>query len=493
MTGFNSIDNLFRDKLYHREVDFNQSDWDAAVKMMNSRDKKRKGWFGVKGLLVISGIAVILLFFFQTSGILHFGNSGRNENSNYENPALKNSNNYELPKEEVKNKKEEFQTATYSNKLSTFAKVNKVFAEKIPTNGNTIRNVSTQNEKVPVLNNLQKENSSQNLHFLLNPDKTNVDGSGNGQNFSAIQNANISSLEINPLNETQIGLPEFFTPSVENETNSSLPQASKTETEKSLTNNISESGNLSEGNKIENNNPKKIENTSPEKIQNNLVKTEEVKKPLLDRLNWLRHFSFGVSGGANFSRGFVNTGSSGASVSVNPTGGVRLACQLNEQVDIETGLLYDYRSSLNSRITVLTSKDPGTNTSHFSTNSTLSLHYLDLPVHLTYKYGKHSFVVGMQYARLINTHSEIINSIDNNGVTSIEQSYKQWNKNDGRFSSFDLAAILGYEYEITSRIKILGRYNYGLFDVTDDNSFNNSVRDKNHQFKIMVDYRFVKY
>lgn len=523
MTNENNIDKLFRDKLFHRDFPYDQNHWEEAEKLIDAEERKRKNWLGGKirkAVIVISFILALAGSFF----IIKYSETEKN---------IQSADDFS-PGEKIKKPEDSEKTAQFTESEN---KSKYITSQRNPDKTSEKSGHEEINQAVAGFNlqgngsghTEEKLSAAAEVNYLK---KQTISGK---EEINSIQEDVYKAAENNEVAHYKSAIPADITGQTENEQeNTAIKPGTVTEELKStiLENVASKAEIITSGQAIPSddkltqtegiNEPdppgkemeqkEEMADQAPESdilmpavITLNKeapvaeeknpgeISGEETKIPLKDRLNWLRHVSVGISGGANISQGFVNTGISRAGVSVKPSGGIRIAYQLNEQVDIESGLLYNNRSGLNSSITVLTSRDIGKNIAHYSTTTALSLSYIDLPVHLTYKYGKHSFIVGMQYSQLMNTHNEIIDTKEENGNTAVEQTTKQWAKNDGRFSSFDLAGIFGYEYAVTERLKICGRYNYGLFDVTDDNSFGNSVRDKNNQFRIMVDYRFMKY
>lgn len=518
MSNDNNIDKLFRDNLYHRDFEFDQKHWESAEKLIETEEKKRRNWLGGKISLIAIGIAFVAGFL-----ILNYQD---NENE----VQLTDRVAYNEAAEPPVGSAEEKQIAESSNKPEPFS------SEKSPDQPAKSSHEIKATSK-SVLNRLEansghSDETGSGIEVHNYPGNVtrageesaktarkefkNTIASNDADEYEPVVSGNVTAMQAGEKNiegGTTAVLDEVtaqnknittdkgdFSAKKENSAPETQEAASGTEKGEILEKEQKTDNVMAETDpETEILVPAVItlnKETSPQELKTSAEvdkKEKEAGMPLKDRLNWLRHISLGVSGGVNISQGFVNTGNARAGLSAEPVGGLRIAYQVNQQVDIETGLLYDSRSGLNSKITSLVSRDLSTNKAYYSSNTTLSLYYIDLPLNLTYKYGKHSFIVGMQYAHLINTRNKITDTKEENGVSAVEKTVKGWSKNDGRFSSFDLAGIFGYEYAITDRLKVCGRYNYGLFDVTDDSSFGNSVRDKNNQFRVMIDYRFMKY
>ena len=493
----NNIDNLFRDKLYNRDFEFDQSHWEKAEKLIDA-DKKHIGG-GITGKKIIILLSVLVLFLTLIIAVFYNKNQSAQNSDNPKQISEKINPDTNTPERVKSNNSPENNSAPSIN-IETVSAPNtkkqiagKTTLAEVPANTvktKTVNPVSKQStvkienspemgREFPVKENIISENPIPNSINKFAGDVIPAKKETDQPQNSLANPPEVSNVE---KTELQNGKPLLTTEhnlTADKQNTEVKTPATEPETQSQQTSNATDI-------------PKAIPSTGSEK-QSEVTEKTKAEKPLKDRINWLRHVSIGVSVGANISQGLRNTGTSRAAISTRPVGGVRVAYQLNEQVDIETGLLYDYRAGVNSKTETLISRDISKNVNHYSTNSTLSLHYLDIPLQLTYKHRKHSIVVGIQYCPLVNIHSEIKNTKDENGSVVVEQTTKQFSKNDGRFASYDLMGTFGYEYEITDRLKICGRYNLGLFDVTDDSSFGNSVRDKNNQVRIMIDYRFVKY
>lgn len=496
MTNENNIDKLFRDKLYHRDFEFDPKHWEEAEKLIEAAQNRKKLRFPgkkqlaaiISALLILTGTGIFIVFKTDESRFVKndsFVNSPLipltvEENINPDSkttlaqpqqPKVKSELNEKpaqtsgyLANSEIEENNSKTASLKTNNRHSTEKTKTLIEPRKITSEKGL--NPELKRESEPIKNSeFNKESESQKEEFMFDgkkfPQPPSTSDSNTYEEITAMETVRNQSE-----NETAVNKPEDNSSDSEVETEILQPSVITMNKENIV---------------------------SGKEATPAIEEQQEARIPLKDRLNWLRHVSASISGGINLSQGFINTSESKAGFSAKPIAGIRFAYQINDQVDIESGFLYNYRSGLNSSKTNLTSQDIATNISRYSTSTTTSLHYIDLPVHFTYNYGKHSFAVGMNYSHLINTQNETVATKVENNITSVENSSEQWSKNDGRFASFDLAGIFGYEYSITDRFKICGRINYGLFDVTDDNSFNNSVRDKNQQVRLLLEYRFMKY
>lgn len=501
MANENNLDKLFRDHLYHRDVDFNPKDWEAAEKLITQDEKKRTCFLGVKTVVILLSLMLIGL-----GGAYWLFNDSANEPADAADQLIttvvsepeKETTLTENPAENIKSPENTFKTQS-AESLTLAA-----------TSSETGKNATQEELSKPVIQTTIKhapgtidaEFTSKN-RIDVNHDPESKSIRKTGDEIGKMASAGIESTNTKPESASA--------EDINKKTNSSLDK-----------NEMEHTGNFPPGN----NEPGRSTNNEAEPIirnsthedpetdillpsvitlnkestpvdekpaESNSENKTEITTPLKDRLNWLRHVSIGLTGGVTTSQGFLNTGANRAGISAAPSAGLRLTYLMNEQVDLESGLSLNYRNGLNSKITYLTSRDFNNNISYYTTQSSLALLYMDFPLHLTYKYTKHSFIVGMQYGQLINTRTEMADIKETGTGTTVEQTNKHWEKNDGRFSSFDLAGLFGYDFSITDRIKIGARYNLGLFDVTDDNFFGNSVRDKNNQLRIFAEYKILKY
>lgn len=152
---------------------------------------------------------------------------------------------------------------------------------------------------------------------------------------------------------------------------------------------------------------------------------------------------------------------------------------MNSDVAFDFNVLYNQRGAL--------SKEPLPVVSGAENNSvvTKNLHYLQIPFYFNYNIGRHNIILGMQYAYLLATKSEITDN------TSL-QATPTWNK-QSYFATSDLAGVAGYQYMLTEKLNIGARLNYGIFDVTDKQDQSIETFDRNIHFNILLEYKLLKY
>lgn len=200
----------------------------------------------------------------------------------------------------------------------------------------------------------------------------------------------------------------------------------------------------------------------------------------------IQKFSAGFILAPTISQGFQNKGINRAKSSLSLTPGLRLSYHLNSQVSLNINSLYYSRSGLNSAVSFVNSSSTQT-----TTLTPLSLHYLDLPMYFDIKVTEvASFQLGLQYSMLLTTRTQRDRVTTGQNGEATAESTILWNQKDG-FARSDASLLLGAQYQITERITVGGRFNFGAFDVTDDDYFFNDVRDLNRSFRLTIDYRFL--
>ncbi|MFQ5335002.1 MAG: outer membrane beta-barrel protein [Flavobacteriales bacterium] len=212
------------------------------------------------------------------------------------------------------------------------------------------------------------------------------------------------------------------------------------------------------------------------------------------RHNLFRRCALGAVLGANVSKGFLNTGSHRAPASIKPTAGIRCAFVLNEAVSFGVDAVYQIKGGLNSEI-ITTVLDNTQTLSQWTINTleTTDLHYLELPVYFNYRKNRTSVDLGVQYARLLAAYSKLSTVVQNDKGMISETNARSWQGKDG-FASYDVAAILGINYTLNEKWDAGSRISFGLYDVTDDESFNTgTVIDKNLHFKVYLTYHLFNY
>jgi hypothetical protein len=113
--------------------------------------------------------------------------------------------------------------------------------------------------------------------------------------------------------------------------------------------------------------------------------------------------------------------------------------------------------------------------------------YVDVPIEVGYQLGaRHRFLFGMAFSKRMGVHT-------NQVFTDLPVS--TFSAPDGAssaFSEIDLAGLLTYQIQLTSRLFAQGQMRYGFFDLSDDDVFKGvAVDERNHQIRIGLNYRLL--
>ncbi|MEQ9187318.1 MAG: porin family protein [Cryomorphaceae bacterium] len=150
----------------------------------------------------------------------------------------------------------------------------------------------------------------------------------------------------------------------------------------------------------------------------------------------------------------------------------------NERFFASSGVIYNQREAIIGGFSVITQSQK---------LRSRSMGYLDIPLMVGYRFGaRHSISFGMAFSPLVRMKAEDVSQIiyetetvviDNNGPRS-------------GFASFDVAGLLGYRFQVSSRWFVDAQLRYGLFDLTDDAFFDKEEKHHNHQLRFGLSYRF---
>jgi hypothetical protein len=153
-----------------------------------------------------------------------------------------------------------------------------------------------------------------------------------------------------------------------------------------------------------------------------------------------------------------------------------------EVVSYGTNLDAFDRFSANSNAVVRTSRQSG-----------LNLHYLSVPMRLSYSFNNRlSLKMGIDAAVLLNAKSDYVEggvferlSLTNKGLSiDAEMSGGSGTSNHYAVAPFDLVSTVGLEYRITNRLSLASQFRYGLIDVLPKNK----TADFNRLLQLSISY-----
>lgn len=198
----------------------------------------------------------------------------------------------------------------------------------------------------------------------------------------------------------------------------------------------------------------------------------------------LKRFSAYLQVGMNASRGFINTGNTRADWSFTPSSTLKLSFLISDMATADIGVSYHYRGGLNSEATYI-------DETQVSNLTGVQLHYIDIPLSITYREKRSSYIIGMQYSQLVAA-KQVEGTISTNSYGQLVENNKETWTSAHTFAPVDVAPMLGYEYVLTERLSGGAQATFGLFDITEDGEYRNHIRDNNLDVKCYLQYNFLK-
>lgn len=161
---------------------------------------------------------------------------------------------------------------------------------------------------------------------------------------------------------------------------------------------------------------------------------------------------------------------------------------LSPNIRLQTGILYQQRSSLN-RDTTFTSLAFGFGRTESSTTlSSKSLHFASLPITAEFAIGnRQSISIGIEPSVLLGVKTEVENLLNVEGEMSHMQPETTWNYPQG-YRSWDLSVQAGYNYYLGQGLRIGTVASYGLRDLTDNAYFTQGWIDRQLNWRVWLEY-----
>ena len=164
-------------------------------------------------------------------------------------------------------------------------------------------------------------------------------------------------------------------------------------------------------------------------------------------------------------------------------------------------LLYTYRTGTfgNSSKSVQTDYSFGKQTNEFSLQPE-SMHFLELPIYLQYRMGRHGIEGGLTFSYLAGIYGDIEKQsslmpwerVDSNKFTTENYSSGWLAKDD--FNSFHTSLLIGYRYYVNQEIVIGIRssYRFGDFLKTTENPETILLESGSVHFNVSASWFFLK-
>lgn len=173
--------------------------------------------------------------------------------------------------------------------------------------------------------------------------------------------------------------------------------------------------------------------------------------------------------------------------------GFKYGYQHTPMLALETGLSYKSLSGNGAKL-VYENVDYGFGKTVTTTEVKVqSLHYLELPLDVKVDFAeKHSAFVGASVSYLMNVKSAINTQTDEtlNGVSN--ESKTMWGHQYG-FNSTDIALRAGYNYQVMKNLDLGVTLGYGIMDITNNETFNNSEVNNSAEFRVRLQYKLLQF
>jgi len=119
------------------------------------------------------------------------------------------------------------------------------------------------------------------------------------------------------------------------------------------------------------------------------------------------------------------------------------------------------------------------------------LHYIDLPVELRYDIkGQHSVFAGASLSYLAGVKSALTTTHEESLQSSTNSTENTWNYQDG-LNKLDAGVRLGYDYKLNQNLSIGGMVQYGLMDITSNETF--EVQDNSNNMEVRVTLKYTPF
>lgn len=170
------------------------------------------------------------------------------------------------------------------------------------------------------------------------------------------------------------------------------------------------------------------------------------------------------------------------------TAGMYYTVGLGNDVSISTGLGYRSKSGKGIDLSRTQTEYGFGKTSTTETLSLDRLHYVDLPIELSYDIkGKHSVIAGASVSYLVGVKSAIETKNEESLHNPTTQSENTWDYRDG-LNNLDANLRVGYDYKLNTNLSIGGMVQYGLMDITSNETFQVVDNSKNVEVRVTLKY-----
>jgi hypothetical protein len=173
------------------------------------------------------------------------------------------------------------------------------------------------------------------------------------------------------------------------------------------------------------------------------------------------------------------------------TAGFYYNLEASENISISTGLGYRSKSGKGIELS-RTQTEYGFGKSQTTETLALNrLHYIDLPVEVRYDIkGKHTVFGGASISYLAGVKSAIAKTNDESFESSTSSIENTWNYTDG-LNKWDAGVKVGYDYNLGRNLSIGGMLQYGLMDITSNETF--EIQDNSNNMEVRVTLKYTPF
>lgn len=487
MQNENNLDQYLRDKVENADFDFKEEYWNQAAQMLDEEDRKKRRpifwrWFAVVGTLLVVTIGTYL-----------FSNKNNN-NKKDKSPIAKTETTQNTPQTNKSYVIDGPEQAANQN------------AENAPVN--------TPNEVPVEKNNISEKNTGGTINNKKEPqqpkddnnspvaDKNPIANQKSDQNKGAIQNQNI---------------PSKITPDKKEKT-----KKDKKKDRKKQVQNLENQQDIAKPNQKKDNTvwikgkellPKDtqviaarqpidpdISNPRYNALLRDYVAVRDttvytytpvppavavVPKPQINTdtaaTKRKNGFTFYVSGGANFNKGFKGNATTAIAWGFAPYLNGGFEKEINPKISIASQIGFTYFNALNIQKKVVQYKY---SFGYDSTKITVDYHkmyQIVLPVSMAYHLNKlHTIMGGIGASYVLNTSSKVTN----NKQVSYQTGYT-----DG-INPLDIFAQLGYQYQLNNKFAFMGFFQQGFMNATKKDYFNITTQNTQTRISLGLKYYF---
>lgn len=487
MSNEDKLKQSLNELLNQKEFAFEESDWIAASKLIDSRRKKRRiGFYFLSGIVVL-GLSIIGFSLIQPVAKKQVSVKENSElNLEEKTGTIKSAMNLNS---EVANTKSE---GNNSNKIKTYEskelgeeKVKEINKQEESTQTSTKKSSSslpiktTTTHSLPEVTNTKTNYSVSSSHQNENESKEDVSGIS-GQWVSNMNHINTNSIENQFDNPTKL--------------NEAINSTSIISVNSETSNYVSshETKPIVDQEQIK-------QNADSNSLKQNIIKVDSINKTttasIADTLkpsNLYASNELFIEAGGLLNIGWKNSNTREA-LSVSPALGLMFTSRITNQLAFSIGVGYQHISNLNysnkqSKITRygIGEYSKVTNIMPYQTQ------FINIPIKLHYSLNKKNVIgAGYHISYLLDVQSRVETYTQQLAEKVDYETYKTGGYTEG-FKTFNSQISIFYRRNIYNKFWVQAEFAYGLTDLKDNAFFNTPTFERNSGLKISMLYNFYK-